>query len=81
MIISDLNYLEITSEEIIGGGKYKPNYYKPNYKKPKFFNKAVADAVADAKGGTTNIAETFTSAVTTATSASAQSSSLAITKG
>ncbi|PHM10817.1 hypothetical protein [Nostoc sp. 'Peltigera malacea cyanobiont' DB3992] len=74
MIISDLNYLEITSEEILGG------YKKPVINKPKikyFSSIAQADADASASGGTNNVAVTYTNAVVTPTSATASSSSYA----
>ncbi|MEH2289751.1 hypothetical protein [Nostoc sp.] len=74
MIISDLNYLEITSEEIIGGTTKAP---KPP--KIKYANIAQADADAKASGGVNNIAITFTNATTTPNSATASSSSYAST--
>ncbi|MEH2091295.1 hypothetical protein [Nostoc sp.] len=76
MIISDLNYLEITSEEIIGGWK-KPVIVKPVIK--KFNSIAQADADAKATGGLNNVAVTFTNATVTPTSATASSSSFAQT--
>ncbi len=75
MIISDLNYLENTSEEIIGGGN-KPT--KPPAK-PKYYNSALALANASAKGGKYNSAFTFTDATTTTNSATATSVSSAVT--
>lgn len=74
MIISDLNYLEITSEEILGGWK-KVVINKPVIK--KFNSVAQADADASATGGKNNIAVTFTNATVTPTSATASSSSFA----
>ncbi|MEH2257466.1 hypothetical protein [Nostoc sp.] len=74
MIISDLNYLEITSEEIIGGGTHT------NRPTIKYYNSiAQADADAKATGGVNNIAVTFTNATTTPNSATASSSSYAQT--
>ncbi|MDZ8084765.1 MAG: hypothetical protein RMY16_04080 [Nostoc sp. DedQUE12b] len=79
MIISDLNYLEITSEEIIGGTKKPPVKKPPVIKKPSFISIAQADADASASGGVNNIAVTFTNATVTPNSATATSSSYAST--
>ena len=80
MIISDLNYLENTSEEIIGGGNSKPVIIiiKP---KPvvKYTNFAQAIADASATGGVNNSAFTQTNATTTKNSATASSVSQAST--
>ncbi|MEH2082906.1 MAG: hypothetical protein V7K89_23885 [Nostoc sp.] len=74
MIISDLNYLEITSEEIIGGTD-KPKVKPPKIK--KYYTVAQADADASASGGVNNIAVTYTNATATPNSATASSSSYA----
>ncbi|MEH2205876.1 MAG: hypothetical protein V7K53_17660 [Nostoc sp.] len=84
MIISDLNYLENTSEEIIGGtsGK-KPIIIIIKKPKPpvKFSSVAQADADASATGGLNNVAVTYTNATVTPNSATASSSSYAATSG
>ncbi|MDZ7964431.1 MAG: hypothetical protein RM368_05585 [Nostoc sp. DedSLP03] len=81
MIISDLNYLENTSEEIIGGGNGKVIVIvikpKPT---PKYTNFAQAIADASATGGVNNSAFTQTNATTTKNSATASSISQASTK-
>ncbi|MBE9104348.1 hypothetical protein IQ229_05145 [Nostoc cf. edaphicum LEGE 07299] len=83
MIISDLNYLENTTEEIIGGtSSYKPKKIIIIIKKPevrKYTSIAQADADASATGGVNNIAVTFTNATVTPNSATASSSSYAST--
>ncbi|MBE8965894.1 hypothetical protein IQ277_06440 [Nostocales cyanobacterium LEGE 12452] len=80
MIISDLNYLENTSEEIIGG-TYKFIKYVPKPKPKKFSSEAQADADASASGGTNNVAYTITNATVTPNSATASSTSYAATSG
>ena len=77
MIISDLNYLENTSEEIIGGGSNKPVYNKP--KATKYFNFAEAFADASASGGLVNLTSTVTETTTTKNSATSSSASAAQT--
>ncbi|WP_375473839.1 hypothetical protein [uncultured Nostoc sp.] len=72
MIISDLNYLENTSEEIIGGGN-KPVYNKDKYK--NYLNFAEAFADASASGGAVNLTSTFTDTTTTKNSATSSSGS------
>ncbi|MEH2166966.1 MAG: hypothetical protein V7K41_09910 [Nostoc sp.] len=76
MIISDLNYLENTSEEIIGGTVVVV-IHPPKIK--NYTNIAQADADASASGGVNNIAVTYTNATTTPNSATASSSSYAST--
>ncbi|MHC5745436.1 MAG: hypothetical protein ACYTXT_26740 [Nostoc sp.] len=79
MIISDLNYLENTSEEIIGGGN-KPAVIIIIKPKPvKYTNYAQALANASATGGVNNSAFTETNATTTKNSATASSVSVAST--
>ncbi|WP_445629183.1 hypothetical protein [Nostoc sp. DSM 114167] len=81
MIISDLNYLENTTEEIIGGTSYKKPVIIIIKPKPpvKFNSVAQADADASATGGLNNVAVTFTNATVTPNSATASSSSFAQT--
>ncbi|MDZ8064219.1 MAG: hypothetical protein RMY64_01065 [Nostoc sp. DedQUE08] len=81
MIISDLNYLENTTEEIIGGTKTITIIIKKPAPKPpaKFNSVAQADADAKATGGLNNVAVTFTNATVTPNSATASSSSYAST--
>ncbi|MEH2044502.1 MULTISPECIES: hypothetical protein [unclassified Nostoc] len=76
MIISDLNYLENTSEEIIGGGNTVPN--KPP-KPKKYFNFAEAFADSSASGGLVNLTSTVTETTTTKNSATSSSASAAQT--
>ncbi|MEH2332701.1 hypothetical protein [Nostoc sp.] len=77
MIISDLNYLENTSEEIIGGTGKVIIIKKPVIK--KYNSVAQADADASASGGVNNVAVTYTNATVTPNSATASSSSYAST--
>ncbi|MEH2057469.1 MAG: hypothetical protein V7K97_15165 [Nostoc sp.] len=73
MIISDLNYLENTSEEVIGGITILGIVF------PNTGSSAAAGATASATGGNTNIAYTLTDATTALNSASASSVSVAYT--
>lgn len=90
MIIRDLDLLEVTTEEVIGGGKYNWKEYayakcgcKPAPKKSYFtpVSVATADATSDAVGGVINIAETSTETVAAPGVASSSSSSKAVTIG